>query len=251
MNLQNEVHKASQDRQKLSDREKSKVDELIRDLFGYSDDEMLAGITLRSTLAIATSFSPLAREDLAKILTAGGQVAPWGSVRRWVRAPENEFIDQKFYVESYLWGHWNSRIDTILTNVLSEMSQLASRLLVKNKELYGRYDRFRSEASFRINVSIALLALLGTATYLTHFHWPVKVALILVEVAVAMLLFRQGILRSISARDVIAQAIAIAEVESAYIKPRKTGASGSGGAAVKQDESSDDETGAHSKTTNL
>jgi hypothetical protein len=41
------------------------------------------------------------------------------------------------------------RIDNILADVVSEMPRLASRLLVKNKELYGRYDRFRSEASFR------------------------------------------------------------------------------------------------------
>ena len=105
-------------------------------------------------------------------------------------------------------GLFNYRAD-LLRGAISEMPQLASRLLVKNKELYRRYDRFRSEASFRINVSLALLVLLVTATSLAHLYWPVKLALMLVELAAAILLFRQGLLRSISARDVIAQAIAI------------------------------------------
>jgi hypothetical protein len=170
-------------------------------------------------------------------------------VSDWAEAPGNEFAYQKTGVTRYLGAYWNSRIDTILTDVLSEMSQLASRLLVKNKELYGRYDRFRSEASFRINVSIALLALMGTATYLTHFHWPVKVALILIEVAAAIILFRQGILRSISARDVIAQAIAIGELESASIKSGKTNESGTGSVSAKLDETSGGQIGAHEETT--
>jgi hypothetical protein len=32
------------------------------------------------------------------------------------------------------------------------MQQLASRLLVKNQDLYGRYDRQMAEASVRMNI---------------------------------------------------------------------------------------------------
>jgi hypothetical protein len=77
-------------------------------------------------------------------------------------------VDRWKILELHVWGLVNWRIDVILSDVVSEMSKLATRLLVKNKELYGRYDRFGSEASFRINVSISLLALLVTATYLSH-----------------------------------------------------------------------------------
>jgi hypothetical protein len=145
-------------------------------------------------------------------------------------------------VYTYVRDLLDYRIDLILSGLIEEMPQLASRLLVKNKELYGRYDRFRSEASFRINVSIALLALLITATYLADVHWLVKVALILIEFAATILLFRQGLLRSISARDVIAQAIAIGEVESTFIKEATARESAIVDATHQDDESSGKET---------
>jgi hypothetical protein len=205
-------------------------------------------------LLIASSFSNIARHDLIKTLVAAGQVPPyakvwevWGGLTGGETWPEYAAIvlsrneherTRDVYLQRQLLALLNWRIDSILSDVLSEMSQLASRLLVKNKELYGRYDRFKSEASFRMNVSISLLAALFTATYLSHIQGWVKAVLILVELTAAMLLFRQGLLRAISARDVIAQAIVIGEVESEYIKPAKTGESAPGSAAAKQSESS-------------
>ena len=98
------------------------------------------------------------------------------------------------------------------------MPQLASRLLVRNKELYGRYDRFVSEASFRINVAIPLGLLLGTAVWLSDLWLGWKILLSALTLTAALLLLRQGFLRAILARDVIAQALAIGEVESKNIE---------------------------------
>jgi hypothetical protein len=188
----------------LEDRLKPELDQLVRDILpGFDDDDrmrtmkMYPATNLSSAVAIATSFSPLAREDLIKMLVVEGQVAPSRRVDDWFDT--NDAFAMMPGAWTYVTGIRNLGADILLADLLSEISQLASRLLVKNKELYGRYDRFRSEASFRINVSIAMLALLGTATFLSHISWPVKTLLITVELAAAILLFRQGILRSISA----------------------------------------------------
>jgi hypothetical protein len=102
------------------------------------------------------------------------------------------------------------------------MQQLASRLLVKNKELYGKYDRHMAEASVRVNVSIPLTVLLALATWLSDFPVWLCLSLTLVAIAFGFMLLRQGLLRAVSARDVIVQALVIGEVESRHMP---TGAS--------------------------
>jgi hypothetical protein len=112
--------------------------------------------------------------------------------------------------------------DVIAGKVVNEMPQLASRLLVKNMELYGKYDRHMAEAAVRMNVSMALTAFLVLATLLSGLSWGLRVALALVAVAFGVLLLRQGFLRTMSARDVIAQALAINEVRSRQIYVEKS-----------------------------
>jgi hypothetical protein len=108
-------------------------------------------------------------------------------------------------------------IDMVLVEIVQEMRQLASRLLVKNKELYGRYDRQMAEASLRLNISIPLTVLLLLGIWLSGLpFWP-KVALTLVSLGFGFMLLRQGFLRALSARDVIVQALVIGQVESRHI----------------------------------
>jgi hypothetical protein len=223
------------------------LDQAVMDLFDRDVPPEILMVRRRPgdagpiALQIANSFSPQGRHALAEAAVAGGQVS--SQLRRSAPNPLWTFpFEPKEGFNRQLKGLLNYHLDLVVRDVMSEMPQLASRLLVKNKELYGRYDRFRSEASFRINVSIALLALLGTATYMADIPWAPKIALVLAEFVAAMLLFRQGLLRSISARDVIAQAIAIGEVESAYIRRGKTSASPTRRTAPKQAASSDGET---------
>jgi hypothetical protein len=222
--------------------ELNRVDHVVDYLVDGSNDYLqraivdawfLDGSGRSVTLRIANSFSPQGRDALAEAIGP-----PRRSEQSRAGNGAADMLMSNYYANTLL----DYRIDVILSNVIDEMPQLASRLLVKNKELYGRYDRFRSEASFRINVSIALLTLLVTATFLADLHWIVKVALTLIEFAAAVLLFRQGLLRSISARDVIAQAIAIGEVESTVIKEVAAGKSAIVSAATQEDGSGDTDT---------
>jgi hypothetical protein len=109
--------------------------------------------------------------------------------------------------------------DKIIVAIIDEMTQLASRLLVKNNDLYARYDKFMAEASLRINVSLPLASLLIVATLLSGIPLWLKPVLVILALAFGFLLCRQGVLRAVSARDVIAQALIIDEIQSRNIPP--------------------------------
>jgi hypothetical protein len=107
--------------------------------------------------------------------------------------------------------------ESIAASVIDEMQQLASRLLVRNQDLYGKYDRQMAEASVRINISVPLTLMLVLAVWLSSLPLWSQVLLTLLSLAFGFMLLRQGFLRAMSARDVIVQALAIGEVESRYV----------------------------------
>jgi hypothetical protein len=109
----------------------------------------------------------------------------------------------------------------VAKQIVDEMQQLASRLLVKNQDLYGKYDRQIAEASVRMNISIPLTVLLLLAIWLSGLPLWSRLVLTLLSVAFGVMLLRQGFLRAMSARDVIVQALAIGEVQSRYIPSEK------------------------------
>jgi hypothetical protein len=111
--------------------------------------------------------------------------------------------------------------DVIILNIVEEMQQLASRLLVKNQELFGKYDRQMAEASLRMNVSIPLTVLLVLAAWLSGFTVRLQIGLTLIAFVFGFILLRQGFLRAVSARDIIVQALVIGEVESRYMPLEK------------------------------
>jgi hypothetical protein len=111
--------------------------------------------------------------------------------------------------------------DHIIAQIVQEMQQLASRLLVKNQDLYGKYDRQMAEASVRMNVSIPLTVLLVLASWLSGFPIWLRIGPTVVALAFGFMLLRQGFLRAVSARDVIVQALVIGEVESRYLPEEK------------------------------
>ena len=104
---------------------------------------------------VANSFSPLARSGLVQKLT---------DTNRIPASPESN--SDEVNLSGTLWAHQlrNHMADRVLLRVLDEMPQLATRLLVRNTALYGRYDRFTAEAAFRINVSIPLVFLIMSVT---------------------------------------------------------------------------------------
>jgi hypothetical protein len=112
--------------------------------------------------------------------------------------------------------------ESIAVSIIDEMQQLASRLLVKNQDLYGKYDRQMAEASVRMNISIPLTVLLLTVVWLSTLPLWSRLVLTLLSLAFGFMLLRQGFLRAMSARDVIVQALAIGEVESRYVPSEET-----------------------------
>ena len=106
--------------------------------------------------------------------------------------------------------------DMAIYEIVQEMPQLASRLLVKNQNLYGKHDRQMAEASVRMNISIPLTALL-MALWLSSLPIWLRLALTVVAAGFGYMLLRQGFLRAMSARDVIVQALVIGQVESRYM----------------------------------
>jgi hypothetical protein len=97
-------------------------------------------------------------------------------------------------------------------DVLEELPQLATRLLVKNPELYARYDRLLAEAAFRLNIALPLsvLAWLLTVTLSDTGRQEIYVSAV-IAVAGAILL-RQGSMRAVRARDTVVQALTIEDL---------------------------------------
>jgi hypothetical protein len=105
--------------------------------------------------------------------------------------------------------------------ILDEISQLASRLLVKNKELYSKYDKHMAESAVRINVSIPLTLLLILATWISGISIWLQLVLTIVISIFGYMLLRQGFIRRVWAQDVIVQALIIDEIQSRNIPPEK------------------------------
>jgi hypothetical protein len=143
--------------------------------------------------------------------------------RKWKKEGERVMGEPEIVtIEMPLYVQKESDADAIIIEIIREIPQLASRLLVSSQDLYGKYDRQMGEASVRINVSIPLTVLLILANWLSD-DLPVwlQLALTFVSIAFGFTLLRQGFLRAVSARDTIVQALVIGQVESRYIPPEQ------------------------------
>ncbi|MGW2911902.1 hypothetical protein ACWC9X_15795 [Streptomyces asoensis] len=115
----------------------------------------------------------------------------------------------------------------ILTNIMKEESQIATRLQAKNVDLYNKYDRLLGESSFRINVAPPLVLLSLILVWSPGASPYGQVFLTLVSMIYGILLFRQGVHKAIRSRDVITQALAVGIVESTYLSRRIQAVNGS------------------------
>ena len=157
--------------------------------------EYLAPIVLFDRPDMAHSLSPQVRSDMVKLLEQ----------RHPITSQTND----------------RSAADKIIEEIMHEMSQLATQLLVKNKELYSKHDKHMAEAAVRINVSIPLTLLLILATWFSGIPiWLRSVLTIIISVFGFMLL-RQGFTRRVWAQDVIVQALIFDEIQSSKIPPEK------------------------------
>jgi hypothetical protein len=186
-------------------------------------------IALHSGRTVAQSISSQARDDMIRVFEYRHMIPdPFEPVERpvgllMVRPPEDEFTKRNLIAQM--------KADRIISDMIREMPQLASRLLVKNKDLYGKYDRQMAEASLRINVSVPLTMLLVLVAWLSALPIWLRLALTLPILAFGFMLMRQGFLRAVSARDVIAQALIIDEVQSRYL-PAEASTEGSADASA-------------------
>jgi len=89
-------------------------------------------------------------------------------------------------------------MEIVMSEIVQEIQQLASRLLVEHQDLYGKYDRQMTEASVRINVAVPLTVMLLLATWLAGLSCWLRIVLTLVILAFGFMLLRQGFLRAIS-----------------------------------------------------
>jgi hypothetical protein len=164
---------------------------------------------------VARSLSSDARRDLARLLAQRPEIGvypPDDNVQRG-SPEERELLKQQ--------AEYDLRVDQIIDKIILEMQQLASRLLVKSKDLFSKYDRHMAEAAVRINVSKPLTLLLILASVLSGIPIWLRIMLPFVALALGFILLRQGFLRAVSARDVIAQALAIGEIGSRHVPPQK------------------------------
>jgi hypothetical protein len=166
---------------------------------GYEGDRLIAALPSQ------------ARVDLRKTVRERGKL-PQGA-----ESPVIQVTDDSIRAKER--ENSERAISYVMEEIVEEMPQLASRLLVKNKELYGRYDRLMAEATLRINVSIPLTVVLALATWLSSLPILLRAILTIIIATFGFLLLRQGILRARSARAVIVQALAINEVDSRYLDP--------------------------------
>jgi hypothetical protein len=163
--------------------------------------------------AVVRSISPEAKRDLRDILHQRGKLKDLELDE--LMTPPNGKTDP---VSRYkLAAAYEMATDVIIFQVVQEIQQLASRLLVKNKDLYGKYDRLMAEASVRMNVSIPLTLMLSLAIWLSGLALWLRLALTVVAIGFGYMLLRQGFLRAMSARDVVVQALTIGEVQSRYV----------------------------------
>jgi hypothetical protein len=180
---------------------------------GFSDDD--ATIVARSISREARSYLQDVQQE--SLLDELGLRAQSPSGESDDRPKENSLVWRVILSLAY-----EMLTDVRISRIIGEMPQLASRLLVKNKDLYGKYDRLMAEASVRMNVSIPLTVMLSLAIWLSHFPIGLRLALTVAALGFGYMLMRQGFLRAVSARDVIVQALTIGEVQSRHLSPEES-----------------------------
>jgi hypothetical protein len=108
----------------------------------------------------------------------------------------------------------------IIGDVIDEIPQLATRLMLTSPALFERYDRLTAEAAFRINFApplFILMVMLGSRS-------PLPLVGLILALVISGTLLRQGSRRAIAARDIIVQAIVIPDVKlqsAAITEPRR------------------------------
>lgn len=91
-------------------------------------------------------------------------------------------------------------VETLADNVIRELPAIENELLIEKEPLFDRYDRIRSEAEFRIGMTLPIAAV-GIALGVRVSSWCIGLLLI------SSVLFVQGLRRFYAGRAIIWQAL--------------------------------------------
>jgi hypothetical protein len=151
---------------------------------------------------------------------------------QWIRTPPlsvngthylTRFFHQKGWLEERPWSHswaasegyprWLSSRQVLILEFIDEVPQLATRLQVRNPDLYGKYDRLVTEAALRMTLAAPVCFLVIVLGARADLALAQRLAVVGSGVALGLLLLWHGAGRNLAARDVLVQALVIGEVE--------------------------------------
>ena len=102
-------------------------------------------------------------------------------------------------------------IDAYVAALAGDLPLLPARLLGRDQELYGAYDRLRAEAEFRASIALPMVPLACALTAQIDRLW-------LLALALPALLFAEAIIRNRAAGDLLAEALRAQRTESLGIR---------------------------------
>lgn len=108
---------------------------------------------------------------------------------------------------------WLVSLHLLVDDFVDEQPQLATRLQIKNPDLYGKYDRLLTEAALRMTIAAPASFLLIAIAIRADLHLWQRLAVIGLSALIGLLLLWHGAGRNLAARDVLIQAWSIGEVE--------------------------------------
>jgi hypothetical protein len=122
---------------------------------------------------------------------------PW--VTSWAASEElpDWLISRRFLVDEFV----------------DEVPQLATRLQIRNPDLYGKYDRLLTEAALRMTIAAPASFLLIALAIRADLRLWQRLAVVGLGALIGLLLLWHGAGRNLAARDVLIQALTIGEVE--------------------------------------
>lgn len=102
-------------------------------------------------------------------------------------------------------------VDAYVAALAGDLPLLPARLLGRDQELYGAYDRLRAEAEFRAAVALPMLPLIVALAVQTSRLW-------LVALVLPGLLFGEAVVRARAAGDLLAEALRAQRTDSLEIR---------------------------------
>lgn len=108
-------------------------------------------------------------------------------------------------------NNYDESLTDVLRELITDLTLVPSRLIGRDPELYGTYDRKRSEAEFRAAVSLPLFIACFAIALETSWFW-------LLALPVPLILIRQALQLQQGATDVLAEAVRSGRVDSPVLQ---------------------------------